>query len=350
MPLVAMLLIAQATVIPPLIVEPTSPPPPIVRTVPPAPPLKTVRKTGGPKVVYAPEEPGTASEQPQGTSCLSPSVAQGARILAVGTYEGGLPVARLATHEGHEVKAVAIHVPARGGPLVVVLSAYDPVVWDLRDVPKNRLRAVFVSGYHAQAVAGAGSRPVRVTTYLKPNKACGEAAYAYKGGKSLDRLDALVRRVFRRGIDGFTSGYTLKHVLLEGAHMPSQVQSLVSPDSAVGASEFSSGTNVDGPFGLQRLLDEGAIRKATRADVAELDRVLTRKSPTGRLAPVHASIATSEAYVVLRPITMPTGMYGAHSATFLIPRGVPMPKDSGSHNRYWMMATGECLGPACPSD
>src|SRR5206468_335827 len=129
---------------------------PTVVLPPPPPPQQQLEpvRFGGAKIVHV--DSGGQSE-----TCLSPAVARGARIVAVGTYEGGLPTAGIATDEGHQVKAVAIGAARSGPPLVLILSAYDPVIWDLRRVPNERIRAVYVSGYHVQSVAGARGRPVR---------------------------------------------------------------------------------------------------------------------------------------------------------------------------------------------
>ena len=52
-------------------------------------------------------------------------------------------------------------------------------------------------------------------------------------------------------------------------------------------------------------------------------------------------------YVVTRPFVVPKGMYGAHSAVFLVEAGVPLPTDTGSHNTYYLLADGSCRGPIC---
>lgn len=37
-------------------------------------------------------------------------------------------------------------------------------------------------------------------------------------------------------------------------------------------------------------------------------------------------------YVVLAPLTLPIDMFGAHSATFIVPRGVERPRGDPSHS------------------
>lgn len=321
--------IVHASMVAPTIVPPMIPPP---LPAPPAPvhlPLADARR-------------GIRS-----ASCFSPSVANGARIVSIGTNEGGVPIDQLATQEGHRVKAVVLQAADRGVPLFLVLTAYDPVVWDLRRVPQRRLRGVYLSGYYDQAVIGAGARPVRMTSYKAGPAACGSYQYAYKGGPNLERLNNAVRNMLGRAIDRFTGGYALRTVSLDNIAAPVAPPAVPRLRDAIGVGSYRSGASADGRFGLERLVAQKAIRPATPADVAVLDAILTRRSSTGHLAPVHAHVSLSEAFVVLKPVTMPSGMYGAHSATFLIPRGVPFPKDPGSHNAYWSLTTGECRGAVC---
>jgi hypothetical protein len=59
---------------------------------------------------------------------------------------------------------VDVHFPSQ--PVVLMLGAYDPVIWNIRRNPKTKIAAVFVSGYHGQAVAGLDTGvPVLNTTY-----------------------------------------------------------------------------------------------------------------------------------------------------------------------------------------
>ena len=277
-------------------------------------------------------------------------MATGAQIVAVGTYQGGLLLDGQVDRKGHEIRSVALHASPKGRPLFLVLSAYDPVVWDLRGVPKQRLRAVHVSGYHVQSVRGAGDRPVQITTYPTTDSACGSSyTYAYRGGPKLERLDRSIRRLAGRGIDRFTGDYAHKRVALDGPSVRPRPPLPPPPRTRVLTGRQGSAPG-EGEAGLRALLAQGAIRKATHADVAALNRALTRRSPTGHLAPVRAAVYLSDAYVILRPITVPTDMHGAHSAYFLIPGGVPMPSDPGSHNSYWVIATGECRGVSCGVD
>lgn len=298
----------------------------------------------------APRAVQVSEERKDGSAagCLPEGVADGAQVVAVGAYEGGSPLSFVADDHGHRVTAISLSAARKGKPLVFVLTAYDPVIWDLRAVPRKRLRALYVTGHHRQAVVGASQRPLRFNTSTDPAPACGDSVHAYKGGKSLDELDKSVQRITGRRIDRFIGDYTLGAVTIDGTSTPADTRT-ITLSMLVLPEPFGRGETAGGDYGVARLLASGAIRIATDADIEALNRTLTRASPTGHLAPVRASIYRP-AYLVLRPVVIPGGMFGGNSANFLIAPGVPSPADPGSHNTYWRLDTGECRGSGCHSD
>jgi hypothetical protein len=53
------------------------------------------------------------------------------------------------------------------------------------------------------------------------------------------------------------------------------------------------------------------------------------------------------AYVVLGPFRLPEGLYGAHSATFFVPKGVPRPTGNLGHSVLYDFNTLTCAGVLC---
>jgi uncharacterized membrane protein len=90
-----------------------------------------------------------------------------------------------------------------------------------------------------------------------------------------------------------------------------------------------------GDAGLDRLLREGSIRRATARDLQDW----ARSQPPG--APVESYLHMDprsgnqyiwRGYVVLREMTYPSELYGAHRAIFIVPRGVPRPYGDAGHS------------------
>lgn len=98
-----------------------------------------------------------ASPALQAGSPLLPYV-RDAQVEGVGIYEPGERVAR----PGHTRSAGQVMVTVRRSaqPLVLVLTSYEPVQWQLKLEPGARLGAVLVGGYHDSNVQGAGEARV----------------------------------------------------------------------------------------------------------------------------------------------------------------------------------------------
>ena len=54
-------------------------------------------------------------------------------------------------------------------------------------------------------------------------------------------------------------------------------------------------------------------------------------------------------YVVLKPFRLPAGLYGAHSATFFVPRGVARPTGNLGPSLLYDFNTLTCAGTFCES-
>jgi hypothetical protein len=95
-----------------------------------------------------------------------------------------------------------------------------------------------------------------------------------------------------------------------------------------------------GDKGIEQLLSEGRIRKATPSDMerwlaaSNIDR---NNSPSMTIDYKSGNQYLFRTYVVTREMTFPEGLYGAHSATFIVPREVPRPSGNAGHSRILEM-------------
>jgi len=89
--------------------------------------------------------------------------------------------------------------------------------------------------------------------------------------------------------------------------------------------------------GLEKLVREGVLRRATMRD---MDAWRAAGGAEPRI-PVHADYQHSglqgeylfHVFVVQREMEFPEGLYGAHLATFIVPRGVPAPTGNAGHSQ-----------------
>ncbi len=83
-----------------------------------------------------------------------------------------------------------------------------------------------------------------------------------------------------------------------------------------------------------------AYDAANRRDVPPVSGASERGSSGGERI-VH------NGYVVLKAMRIPAGLYGAHSATFIVPRGVPRPTGNLGHSQILDYNTLTCAGATC---
>ncbi|MDP2028069.1 MAG: hypothetical protein Q8K12_00310 [Thiobacillus sp.] len=123
-------------------------------------------------------------------------LARNAQIESVGVYQG--PRSGSLTADGRHMGAVEVNIRRSSKPIVLVLSAYEPVQWKLKLAPGAQLRTVLVSGYYPSQVTGAGgARTVIIGR-----------DYAYKlGSAEYNRLNQQVMMWTGRTIDVFQGLY-----------------------------------------------------------------------------------------------------------------------------------------------
>ena len=111
---------------------------------------------------------------------------------------------------------------------------------------------------------------------------------------------------------------------------------------------------LSGEAGLEQLMREGKLRLGRSDDMRAWEE--TKRRASGQPAinvvgsrPANESGSTSlrNTYVVLAPTRFPAGLYGAHSATFIVLRGVPVPEGNPGHSAVLDMNTANCKGVTC---
>lgn len=119
-----------------------------------------------------------------------------ANVEGVGVYEAKEKTIQTSPIRG--MGKVRLSVRKSNRPLVLVLSSYEPVQWDLRMEPGARLAAVLLSSYHDASVQGAGSARV-----LK----IGNTITYKQGDEGFQALQGQVRRWTGKPISVFQGEY-----------------------------------------------------------------------------------------------------------------------------------------------
>lgn len=282
--------------------------------------------------------------------CLETTLPVETVVSLFGVYEGAPGPGERERRAG-EHRPMRVQVATRDdfGPEVLILSSYEPVIWDVSAVAANDLRGVIVYGYYRSELAGApAALPVRHVALRRADDreaapdgapaACGEPLSVHEGGLELEALDAQVTDAVGLPIAHFAGAYSTARLALDDPRP-------VDPDEARRTADRPD--RRPGIEAVNALVASGAIRLATGADIAAWNAKVSAGLRSSRLAPFASDyLRTGDTYVVRRGFTVPEGMNGARARNFIIPEGVAMPVDGGSHNGYYPMADGQCAGPS----
>jgi hypothetical protein len=268
-------------------------------------------------------------------------------IFAAGAYSGRT-ISYQIDQSGHEGTQIDVAVNNPDKPVVLMLGAYEPTIWNIGWSKETKILAVLVGGYHRQAVAGLDKGiPLLVSSY--DNK--GPCGFFYITPDNLAPLNPLSKRVFGRPVDMVYPA--TKGKVDVGMPMPAG-GTLVRSADITPESFYDKNAPIAGPAGLEDAVRKGLLRKATASDAEAWAEAVSQNSPQRDIPPVAGQGVPKppkppiyNGYVVLKPFTYPSGLYGGNSATFLIPKGVPKPVGNPGHSAVYDFNTLKCQGAVC---
>lgn len=289
---------------------------------------------------------GTAADAPGPARCEIPGLTlpEPFVVYAAGAYSG-----RKLDHQidqsGHQATQIDVAVDEPSAPVVLMLGAYEPTVWNIGWSPRSRIAAVMVSGYHRQVIAGLPSSVPRLISSHDNKGACG---YFYVSESRLEQLNPLARRLFgqpvarafvaRDGVVAVGTGESTG-LVTDAAQPPEQFR--------------DASAALAGEAGLRDAVAKGLLREARSSDVdawtIAYDAANRRDVPpvSGGSPTPRGEYRMHNGYVVLGAMQIPAGLYGAHAATFIVPPGVPRPTGDPGHSRILDHNTMTCVGLTC---
>lgn len=297
------------------------------------------------------------SPQPIGCSFPSGSLPKKFVVFAAGAYTGK-EVDFQIDQSGHQATKVDVAVNYTDSPVVLMLGAYEPTIWNIGWSDKTRIAAVFASGYHRQVLAGIpDSVPYFISTY--DNK--GGCGSSYITAENPAGFDALSRKLFNRPVENV---YPISNgTALMGLPIKPGMRLLTSSTNTV-ESYYDRNAPLAGPAGVRDAVAKGLLRPAAPEDMQAWMAVMKEKAAQEaannppKAAPVAGAVqpasapprrlnVPSNSYVVLKTFTFPAGLYGGNSATFFVPKGTVSPTGNPGHSTVFDFNTNTCTGPSC---
>ncbi|MEG1678886.1 MAG: hypothetical protein RR326_02220, partial [Stenotrophomonas sp.] len=268
-------------------------------------------------------------------------------VYAAGAYSGRKLDYQI-DQSGQEATQIDVAVNESGAPVVLMLGAYEPTVWNIGWSPQTRIVGVLVSGYHRQTIAGLPASVPRLNSSYDNKGACG---YFYLSESKLDQINPIARRLFGQPVarafianNGFVTVGTATGtgMMTDASQSPDQFRDRSAP--------------LAGEAGLRDAVAKGLLREARSSDAQEwqvaYDAANKKDVPpvSGASDNRRSRSYLHNGYVVLKAMQIPAGLYGAHSATFIVPYGVPRPTGNPGHSTLLDYNTMTCAGASCGMD
>lgn len=274
-------------------------------------------------------------------------------VYTTGAYDGR-PLSYQIDQSNHSATQIDVVANSPSQPVVLMLGAYEPTIWNIQWTEGTNIVAVLASGYHHQAVAGLPEEtPVLTSTFDND----GECGYFYltPEKEKYGILNPLSRKLFGQAVEMIfpidDSATVVVGEPLEGS------PDLLSSDDTTVESFFDLTAPLTRRAGIEEALKKGLLREATEEDAeawVEAQMKARESNSEQGIPPIarEEEIQPSElmyendynSYVVLGNFTYPAGLYGAHSVVFFIPKGVPTPSGNPGHSTVYDFNTGECSG------
>jgi len=285
-----------------------------------------------------------------GTECSFPDLKMSpeAKILML-MSDYTSPGAGIVINPGRQNEAslanVALDWPDE--PVIIILNAQHPTVWQLGFTRESRIEGLLVVGQYRQIVVGLPPEIPMLNTSSYHNSPCG---YCFPG--TFERKDwnlgNISKKLFGREPDQFYKAF--------------KGYGRISNDSATGGPLYTyekfqpakymfRGTVPVGGTGLKEALDKDLIRPATNLDRRQWLELRARNAGVDADAVKLLTFSRSSndpmcgaEYVVLSgDFTFPPGC----SPIYYLPPGVPFPRGRPQNSTVLFLEDGRCLGSVC---
>ena len=269
---------------------------------------------------------------------------------AYGGHENNIQI----DSSGHQATTFDVVVNSPKKPVVLLLAAYEPSIWNIKWTKDTTIEAIYTTGYYRQIVLGVpNSVPVKNSTYENKNQ-CG---YFYLSNSTLKDLNPLSQKIFAKSVQ---LAYLAKKdgKIRLGEPIAPDTKLYTSKDKVL-SQYLDKSKPLAGQAGLRDLARKGYLKAATQADLnrwATLQEARYKKAHNETDMPqvINGSLKKSfkpsfvlHGYRILKKMTIPSGLYGGDAATFFLEKGVPFPHGKLGHSTLYDFNTGKCYGILC---
>ena len=263
------------------------------------------------------------------------------KVYAVGIYAGLEPLQD--NDAAKPATEAEVMVTEEDAPVVLVLMAHDATLWRVGRTKKANIAGVLVGGYNRGSVSGLPKDvPLLITSHQKKKGMANcPNFYAHEAGPRLLHANNRIKKYTGREIDHFVF-QAQDGIFYAGPPEPQQAaifgEDLQREPKAAPARRAAK---ISGLAGLEQ---EGAVKLAGAEEIAAWEKGASDKY--ARFNPqlkVPHKMIQGETYVLLRNTRLPKLPKKETSFSFIVPRGVKVPRGGGGTNRFYLMNGFKCV-------
>ena len=265
-------------------------------------------------------------------------------VFAAGAYSGQSSEYQI-DNSGHQAHWMDVAV-ANTKPVVLILGAYEPSIWRIKWEPNTVIEGVVLTGYHNQKILGLPkSVPVLTTTSQK-----NECGANYVSSENAGAVNQLSKTILKQNVKSLVIAKNGQALI---GNITAQTPLTMSSDTTL-EQIIDKNMPLAGKKGIEQAVKKGLLRPALPADLKQWQQAydkannIHRPPVIGEERPQYGSNLLrggDNAYVILKPMTIPAGLYGAHLVEFLLPKGVQKPSGNLGHSTIYDLSNGQCYGP-----
>lgn len=240
-----------------------------------------------------------------------------------------------------------VAVGATSKPIVLVLMAGEPTVWQLSRTTNSQLAGVIATGRHQQRVVGLAASVPLIETASRSTNSC-KAFYLDQRQIEEGNYPEQIWETFAQ--DPQTVHLNQKPSGFEIGQLDS---SLMSDKSLALSDVLLDPTKqlLPGKLGIKQLVKNGSLRRGSvsdfdqwleASDISDDDKKMERERKR-----IKTETQRDSFYAIEKSTELPLGMGGSNSMRFVAAAGIDEIPGDISHNTIFY-ADGRCKGPACP--
>lgn len=265
------------------------------------------------------------------TKCQLNNITDDCEIYAYSNYNGARKINGVYISKKAETYGTPVRVNRPGKCVVLLLSAYEPTIWDIYTVPGTDLRAIAVGGYYQQMLRGmaASVQTKRRMNYQGPEE--DRCIDSYYDEREMPEVAAELNL-------GNGKVHWLKNPVI------GEILSLDKYDykPKIIDGDFLQLALAPGADGLNQLVKEGKLRPLSAGDLQKIRKmkpsVISGTMPNKFRDDIMPGLSN---FLLLQSFAeLPEGLAGANSVNVFVPEGLMSPDASSGHSNVYQLPVG----------